>query len=66
VKEICKVIKRGAGPITWDNLGDDVAQRLAALVNARVNGNKRANKRVRQKGSRSPRNRKVRKAVRAA
>jgi len=66
VKEICKAIKRGAGPITWANLGDDAAQRLAALVNARVNGNKRANKRVRQKGSRSPRNRRVRKAVSAA
>ena len=66
VKEICAAIKRNTATICWDDLGDDTAQRLAALVNARVNGVKRTNGPAKHKGSRSPRNRQVRKAVRAA
>jgi DNA end-binding protein Ku len=66
VKVICAAINHNAGPVAWDDLGDDAAQRLAALVNDRVNGVKQTNGRTKPKGSRSPRNGQVRKAARAA
>ena len=66
VKVICASINRNAGPVAWDDLGDDAAQRLAALVNARVSGVKQANGRDKPKGSRSPRIGRSRTAARAA
>ncbi|MCA9124747.1 MAG: hypothetical protein H6822_01865 [Planctomycetaceae bacterium] len=46
VKRLCESIKRNAGKIEWNDLGDDTQQRLAAIVDARVCGNQRANGRV--------------------
>jgi len=66
VKDILAAIKRGAGTIKWNDHGDDTAQRLAALVDARVNGVRRTNGRAKAKRLRSPRNVKVRKTASAA
>lgn len=56
VKRICENIKRNAGKITWNDLGDDTQQRIAAIVEARIRGNERADGRATPRSLKSPQN----------
>ena len=57
VKRICENIKRNAGKIAWNDLGDDTQQRLVAIVDARVRSSERANKRATPRSPKSSQSR---------